>query len=1043
MNRFLFLVLNILFFAAANAQSSYTEAIQQGDSAFNKREYKTALNKYLMAGSFDPTKKDTVRIKVNNVYDRIDALRKEADKAKMEAEEAKKVAIKQGNIAIARQLTAQGELIRTDPNSIEESSLLALKSLKVNYTPEAEELLRKNLSLLPSSYKIFFKQQESIQQMKISADQKYLVTTCKDSTAVVWNIETRKIAFIVKVESEILFIDIDPQSKHLATGCKNGIVILWDISDGKKVYQFQNQPKIEKKIRENKIEISGISAISFLSNGQYLAVATSDGIVYQIDVNTRLSKIIINDSLQFSRVLFCSSFRGNYVAAIGKTKNIFGYKVIVWDMESGIKKIDSVFQDAIIDAAFDPKGLYFTTASKVGDIDVWNVQGGTKVLQISQYEQINLITFSPNGTDIWTASDMGKINKWEIKNKLDVVRITENEGPIRMISVSPDGQFIAAVGFGKTVRVWAASNGKEVARLPHEFLVASIGFIEGSKFLATTTKNGELKIWQISTSEPPVSFYHPVGGVNTVSISKDEKYLFAHSGKIPVSHSVWDITGKVNLFENRSFETFGNSAVLNNDGNFFLATVEDSVWKYDWRKKNVLFKKKLEGIDVRQRRFNLSNTSFSNDGKYLVKEFNGNFLLWKIDSACHKVEIDLPENIEHASFNPSGSFFVTISRDEESSASHIEIFDLITSKSILKWKYPQTISLFAVSNDNKYFALPDQELSKEREIEIGGEVIREPTPTVLVFNLKEKKEQFRIKFKTLVTTLAFSPDNKYLAGGEQDGTIQIFRIQDLTEVSRIPTGKKISEITFSPQQNFITVATDDGFANLYYWQTNNLITQACACITRNFTLSEWKKYLDEQTYDLVCKNLSPHPSLLEESAYLAWKNDLDGATKLLRVALKLGAGIDIDSRKWIMREAAKGLVERSLQLAIGGEIKAVLDSFAKAKKMDPNIKISAEDWNELAWQGAVWNEPVLVKEAINHALELEPENGAYRDTRGVIRALTNNFKGAIEDFEFYVKSLEKYSVQSYDKIIQRKEWIETLKSGKNPFDNETLSSLRW
>jgi len=56
------------------AQSNYTEAVQQGDAAFKKGEYKTAINKYFAAEAFDPTKKEAVKGKVNVVFDKIETL---------------------------------------------------------------------------------------------------------------------------------------------------------------------------------------------------------------------------------------------------------------------------------------------------------------------------------------------------------------------------------------------------------------------------------------------------------------------------------------------------------------------------------------------------------------------------------------------------------------------------------------------------------------------------------------------------------------------------------------------------------------------------------------------------------------------------------------------------------------------------------------------------------------------------------------------------------------------------------------------------------
>ena len=87
----LLIVLALPLFAAA--QRNYAEAIQQGDAAFAKGEYKTAINKYFAAEAFDPSKKEVVKGRVNAVFDKIEALRKEAEAAKRRADEKTKEAL--------------------------------------------------------------------------------------------------------------------------------------------------------------------------------------------------------------------------------------------------------------------------------------------------------------------------------------------------------------------------------------------------------------------------------------------------------------------------------------------------------------------------------------------------------------------------------------------------------------------------------------------------------------------------------------------------------------------------------------------------------------------------------------------------------------------------------------------------------------------------------------------------------------------------------------------------------------------------------------
>jgi len=81
MKHLLFLLCILCFVHTAHAQRSYAEAIQQGDAALKRGEYKTSMNKYFAAEAFDPSKKEVVKAKVNAVFDRIEGLRKKADDA--------------------------------------------------------------------------------------------------------------------------------------------------------------------------------------------------------------------------------------------------------------------------------------------------------------------------------------------------------------------------------------------------------------------------------------------------------------------------------------------------------------------------------------------------------------------------------------------------------------------------------------------------------------------------------------------------------------------------------------------------------------------------------------------------------------------------------------------------------------------------------------------------------------------------------------------------------------------------------------------------
>jgi regulator of sirC expression with transglutaminase-like and TPR domain len=69
-------------------------------------------------------------------------------------------------------------------------------------------------------------------------------------------------------------------------------------------------------------------------------------------------------------------------------------------------------------------------------------------------------------------------------------------------------------------------------------------------------------------------------------------------------------------------------------------------------------------------------------------------------------------------------------------------------------------------------------------------------------------------------------------------------------------------------------------------------------------------------------------------------------------------------------------------------------------------------------------------------VKLAPNNAYIRDSRGLARALTGNFKGAIEDFQVFIESTDDADVKA-----QRESWVKDLQAGNNPFTPEVLENL--
>ena len=138
------------------------------------------------------------------------------------------------------------------------------------------------------------------------------------------------------------------------------------------------------------------------------------------------------------------------------------------------------------------------------------------------------------------------------------------------------------------------------------------------------------------------------------------------------------------------------------------------------------------------------------------------------------------------------------------------------------------------------------------------------------------------------------------------------------------------------------------------------------------------------------------------------------------------------------------LLESAQQQARDGEIDEATEIYEVIANGEPDFEIPAGSWNSLCWNSSLWGKPVLT--ACEDAVQLAVRSNSgqvanIRDSRGIARALTGDYSGAIVDFQVFVQRYKGDSSR-VAQVVQREAWIAKLEAGQNPFDEATLKALR-
>jgi WD40 repeat protein len=236
-----------------------------------------------------------------------------------------------------------------------------------------------------------------------------------------------------------------------------------------------------------------------------------------------------------------------------------------------------------------------------GEMKLWDLATGQVLVSLPGFNNfINGVAFSNDGSLV--AFGGGKLPWKGEPEPVEGVRVyevatkTERKPPlphtqvISGLAASPVSKLLAVGGNG-TITLFDLETGKTVTDIHtskvHRGWVLSLSFSPDGKFLAScsstksATKNGEVKLWDVSTGKPAsVQFAgHPKGGVFLVRYSPDGKYLV--SAGYDETFKLWDVaTGKELASLNHGEQKGSVHAIFSPDSKMIVSRGGDTMIKF-------------------------------------------------------------------------------------------------------------------------------------------------------------------------------------------------------------------------------------------------------------------------------------------------------------------------------------------------------------------------------------------------------------------------------------------------------------------------------
>jgi WD40 repeat protein len=527
----------------------------------------------------------------------------------------------------------------------------------------------------------------------------------------------------------------------------------------------------------------------------------------------------------------------------------------------------------LVAMAFSPDGRELA-AGEGKYVHMFDTQSRRQINRLDSAGEVNRIAFRPDGQLAVTGSEgvlvySKKTNAWA-RTKVEV---PHTDSPGALGALSADGQYSVSCGhmasLNKNCRVSNASDGTELSILMHPELVESVVFSEDSRYVATASQDQVVRVFDTMTGS--ATAYLPERASEAILFSPDSRYLVTGNGTDVRLHQLASETLVRSVPEGRMI-----SAAFSADGRYVAHGGNAEEFDLATGRSVVPLELGLTGRTL----------ALSADGRFLaiggparVLEVKGGIpkvvyvsqmcLGLAFSSDARYLAIGMPATVQLQDVVEGKLEFerqtgplrsVSLSGDGKYLAAGIQnaalLFSWRDGKELLSVKHKGLVHSVAVSADGRYLAS-------------GG--VDDQVP---VYDMVRNKELYRLNHQQTVYAIAFSPDGRYIATGGLDKTARIFRLDTGDEVARLFHEASVIAIGFSPDsRSVMTAAGKDShtaedsirvipgrvarpfIVTRHLLHPDDLVEEACARLTRNFTPEEWTRYMSDEPYRKTCPKL--------------------------------------------------------------------------------------------------------------------------------------------------------------------------------------------
>jgi WD40 repeat protein len=702
----------------------------------------------LVAGMFGIQSKQNALASQNNAAT-AQVAKENAFQAQGTAQAASTQAIADFTRSEAQRLASEANSLLLSHGDSNLTALLAVRSLKMQYTSSGGALLGSLTSLSAPPWE-FKGHTADLWSVAFSLDGKYLATGSSDGTARLWDLATGETVHIFEGHSgEVFEVKFSPDGKTLLVGSAQA-AHLWDVASRQLLQVFT--------------EIKSGGSVAFSPDGKYIVTASFD------DKNARLWDVATGRSLH---TLVCNgpvirvaySTDGKYILT-GTTNST----AQLWDPTTGKQVRDFVISSGIEALTFSPDSTSITFGTSKGTAQIWSISTGEFVREFSGHEGLVLgIKFSADGRFLLTGSGDRTARLWDIATGQTIYVFGGHGNTVQDVAFSLDGKLIATAGNDGIARVWKLETFPGGTKFNVAAGAVQASFSPDSKQIVVAVQDGTARIFDRTTGQIIMSLNGPADTeIRGAVFSPDGRQVLTASSDGVAR--LWDLaTGK----ELRRFDghtDLVNKAIFSPDGKYIVTASYDGtarVWDVQTGQTMVTYTNQGPG--------HVNRVAFSPDGKTVATSGdNGTVHTWDPFTGKDIMNFEgHTDDVRGIAFSPDGKYLVTASIDGS-----VRLWEATTGKEVRRFAgHPGGATGATFSPDGKYVASGGVDgIAGLWDVQSGQEIRR------------------FVGGRIEIVTVTFSSDGKYILTASFDGNVRLWLV-DVDETIRAICGLLTRDLT--------------------------------------------------------------------------------------------------------------------------------------------------------------------------------------------------------------------------------------------------------